>query len=95
MRALTHHDVVAAQLRPHLRDAGKEGPAEVLRLEQVEVAPGGQRPVELDLALDLEVLELDELVLRVSLGVNVGEDCGRVSVTFIPSSDPTTDDDSL
>lgn len=74
-RELTHHDVVATQLRPHLCDAGEESAAEVLGLEEIEVASRGEGPVELDLALDLEVLKLYELVLRVTFGVDVGEDC--------------------
>ena len=74
VRDVVHHDIHPGELRPHLERHAEADATEDARLEEVEVGFGALCALECDLLFDLGELELDKLVGRVSVGMDVGED---------------------
>ena len=75
-----HHDVHTGELRPHLERSTERDTAEDTRLEEVEVGLGALLALKVDLLLDLRHLQLDELVVRVALPMQVRQDLQRLLV---------------
>jgi hypothetical protein len=77
-------------LTPHLQACAEADTAEDTGLEEVRVRLGSLRALEAYLLPDLRELELNELVVRVALAVQVSQDLERLVLAVMVDEPPGT-----